>query len=336
MKNVKVSVIVPVYNKEKYLKECIDSILGQDYRQIELILVDDASTDGSGAICDRYAAKENVKVIHQENGGPTAACVRGMQEAQGAYFMFVDSDDYIDAKTISSMAARLQQKKGEIVCCNHLLEKQKKTEKIASGAAPGTYTGEKLQKEIKGRLIGQETRAIPMSRCMKLIERSLFEGNEKYYDYAIRFSDDLHLMYPVLLSSSRVVIMEDAYFYHYRYVSGSIIHRYDEKMEDSVNRLIASLTEAAKDKAPEQLEAVKREYCYMMLYVMKNELRSPAKDYRRRIGKIFTEPETRKKIEQTPIAVHERANTLLYMGMVYPSKGLIMALRLIMRLYDRK
>ena len=101
MKNIKVSVIVPVYNKEKYLKECIDSILGQDYRQIELILVDDASTDGSGAICDHYASKENVKVIHQENGGPTAACVRGMQEAQGAYFMFVDSDDYIDAKTIS-------------------------------------------------------------------------------------------------------------------------------------------------------------------------------------------------------------------------------------------
>ena len=259
-----------------------------------------------------------------------------MQEAQGAYFMFVDSDDYIDAKTISSMAARLQQKKGEIVCCNHLLEKQKKTEKIASGAAPGTYTGEKLQKEIKGRLIGQETRAIPMSRCMKLIERSLFEGNEKYYDYAIRFSDDLHLMYPVLLNSSRVVIMEDAYFYHYRYVSGSIIHRYDEKMEDSVNRLITSLTEAAKDKAPEQLEAVKREYCYMMLYVMKNELRSPAKDYRRRIRQIFTQPETRKRIEETPIAVHERANTLLYMGMVYPSKGLITALRLIMRLYDRK
>lgn len=80
----KISVIVPVYNKEAYLRECVDSILSQDYQNMEVILVDDASTDDSGRICDDYGQRDaRVKVIHKENGGPTAACVTGMERPQG-------------------------------------------------------------------------------------------------------------------------------------------------------------------------------------------------------------------------------------------------------------
>lgn len=91
-----ISIIVPVYNVEKYLKKCIDSILTQTFEDFELILVDDGSPDNSGAICDQYAKKDTrVRVIHKENGGLSSARNAGIEVAQGKYLGFVDSDDYI-------------------------------------------------------------------------------------------------------------------------------------------------------------------------------------------------------------------------------------------------
>lgn len=91
-----ISIIVPVYNVEKYLKKCVDSILNQTFRDFELILVDDGSPDNSGAICDQYAKEDTrVRVIHKENGGLSSARNAGIEDAKGKYLGFVDSDDYI-------------------------------------------------------------------------------------------------------------------------------------------------------------------------------------------------------------------------------------------------
>ena len=91
-----VSIIVPVYNVENYLKRCVDSILAQTFIDYELILVDDGSYDSSDKICDEYAAKfDKIYVIHQKNGGPSAARNAGMSIARGEYFLFCDSDDYV-------------------------------------------------------------------------------------------------------------------------------------------------------------------------------------------------------------------------------------------------
>lgn len=335
--NYKISVIVPVYNKALYLKDCIESILHQTYRNLELILVDDESTDESGAICDSYGqSDQRVTVIHQKNAGPTAACVAGMQAAAGEYYMFVDSDDYVEHKMLTEMAVLLKGIRGEVVCCNHILEKQKETEPVYSAVAPGVYTGEELQKEIKAKLIGQEQKVFPMSRCMKLCEKSIFEGNEKYYDYNIRFGDDSHLMYPAILNSTRVVIMKDALYYHYRYVEGSIIHRYDDRIYESVEKLIVSLTKSAQDKeVPEAQQSIDREHCYMLLYVLKNELRNPDRRYRTKIKEIFCDPKIRELIQSTPLPVRERFHALLYLGMQYPDSALIGILRLILKVHDK-
>ncbi len=334
----KISVIVPVYNKKEYLEACIDSLLQQTYSNLEVLLVDDESTDGSGEICDHYAKKEErIKVFHQENGGPTSACINGMHHADGDYYMFVDSDDYVSSDMLEQMVSCLKGKKGEIVCCNHVLEKKKETIPVIAPIAAGIYEGEKLQKEIKNILIGREERTIPMSRCMKLCEKSVFEGNEKYYDTEIRMGDDFNLICPALLNSTRIVMMEDALFYHYRYVEDSIVHRYDDKMADSVKRLMKSLEEVVKDKnVPDGTEKIKREYCYMLMLVMKNELRSPDKNYAQRIRQIFTEEEIRNLLVNTPISVRNKRNQLLYLGMQYPEKSLLRLLRMMMKWYDRK
>lgn len=336
--NPLISIIVPVYNKEAYLRECVDSILEQTYRRTEVILVDDESTDKSGRICDEFGqADGRVRVIHQKNGGPTAACVAGMKAASGGYYMFVDSDDYLEPETLAEMADRLAGVPGEIVCCDHLVEKQRGTERVKNGVAPGIYEGEQLREQIKARLIGEEKKVIPLSRCMKLCEKSLFVGNEAYYDYSLRFGDDTNLMYPALLESSRVVIMKDAFYYHYRYVEDSLVHGYDEGLSAGVDRLMAAVKRTAEEKkAPDAAAAVAREHCYMLLYVMKNELRAPGKDYRKRIQTIFGEEKVRAMVQNTPIAVTERSNQLLYLGMTYPGGVLLRVLRLILRVYDRK
>ena len=332
----KISVIVPVYNKKAYLEQCIDSILSQTYENLELLLVDDGSTDGSGAVCDKCAdADERVKVFHQKNGGPTAAVVTGMREAVGDYYTFIDSDDYVSSDMLEKMAECLAGQRGEIVCCNHVLEKRKETVPVILPLPPGVYAGTKLDREIKDKLLGLENRIIPMSRCMKLCEKSVFEGNAQYYDMRLRMGDDFNLMYPVLLAATRVVILEEALFYHYRYVDDSIVHGYDPDNYESVERWYGAIRRIIFDKnVPDGEAKLDREYCYMMMFVIKNELRNPSQDYIQKIQEIFMKPEVRARILATQLSVRSRTNMLLYLGMRHPGKVLLRVLRMIMRWYD--
>ena len=104
MSNELVSVILPIYNVELYLKECIESVIGQSYKDLEIILVDDGSTDQSPYICDEYAKIDRrIKVIHKKNGGLGYARNSGMKVATGEYVAFVDSDDYVDLDMFESM-----------------------------------------------------------------------------------------------------------------------------------------------------------------------------------------------------------------------------------------
>ena len=105
-----ISVIIPVYNVAAYLPECLESILVQDYANLEIILIDDGSTDDSGVICNNYAQKDaRVKVIHQKNGGAAAAKNAGLRVATGEYLAFADSDDYLEPDAYSHMMMLLKQ-----------------------------------------------------------------------------------------------------------------------------------------------------------------------------------------------------------------------------------
>ena len=113
---MKISVIVPVYNTRDCLKRCVDSILNQTYQNLEVLLVDDGSTDGSGQLCDAYAKQDNrVRVYHKENGGASSARNLGMQNAIGDYISFIDSDDYIDSDVYQMMIELIQEKDLPIV-----------------------------------------------------------------------------------------------------------------------------------------------------------------------------------------------------------------------------
>ena len=117
MSNPLISIIVPVYNVEQYLPKCVDSILAQSYQNLEIILVEDGTKDRSGEICDAYAAKDpRIKVIHKKNGGLSSARNAGMDVAQGEYFGFVDSDDWIEPETYEALMELARKYDADLVC----------------------------------------------------------------------------------------------------------------------------------------------------------------------------------------------------------------------------
>ena len=116
MSEIKVSVIVPVYNVEKYLEECVNSLIGQTLKEIEILLIDDGSTDSSGDICDRYAEKhDNIRVIHKSNGGLGDARNVGFSKANGKYIYFIDSDDYLELEALEFLYEEAENKQLDVI-----------------------------------------------------------------------------------------------------------------------------------------------------------------------------------------------------------------------------
>ena len=120
-----ISLIVPVFNVEKYLKRCLDSLISQSYKNIEIILIDDGSTDESGKICDRYAKEHSniIKVLHQENQGLSMARNAGLDIAIGEYIGFVDSDDYVEPKMFERLYNNLLESNADISVCSFFEDK---------------------------------------------------------------------------------------------------------------------------------------------------------------------------------------------------------------------
>ena len=117
-----VSIIVPIYNVERYLRRCIDSIIGQTFKNWELILVDDGSTDSSGLICDDYSFDERVIVIHKKNEGISITRQFGLNKAKGRYIQFVDSDDWIESTMIEKMYDLATTNNSDLVSCDFVQE----------------------------------------------------------------------------------------------------------------------------------------------------------------------------------------------------------------------
>ena len=207
-----ISVIVPVYNVEKYLAECVNSIIGQTYKNLEIILVDDGSTDTSGKICDEYAEKDDrVKVIHKENGGQASARNVALDVCKGEYITFVDSDDYVDLQYIDYMYKLLKKYNVNISGCklrllffNGNFETQEK--ELVEKIEPQEVFFENLL--YSKRAAGQ---------CGYLHKRELFD-NLRYREGII--FEDSDLVYKVFLKCDNVAISNNQ-LYYYRLRQGS-------------------------------------------------------------------------------------------------------------------
>ena len=231
-----ITVIVPVYNVEKYLDRCMESILAQTYTKLEIILVDDGATDSSGAICDFYAQKDaRVQVIHKENGGLSSARNAALDIAQGEYIGFVDSDDYISVDMFEKLYQACVQYESEIAICCHYTERGDRLlieEPIVDESIQ--YTGvEALELLIRDQ-------GIRNYAWDKLYKASLFQSI-RYPDG--RNYEDIATTYLLFYRAKRICSIP-RYLYYYQIREGSISsHVEDTKWLENCYQIIVSQTE---------------------------------------------------------------------------------------------
>lgn len=245
------SVIVAVYNTEKYLEECIDSIINQTFSDYEVILVDDGSTDNSGEICDRYAERfEFITVIHKNNGGIANTRKAGFAKSIGQYISYIDSDDTIEPNTYEYMVNKATQYDADAVVCNILLDTGNKKTLGKNIISSGIYDKARLKKEFYPyMLFGGEngTPGVIPSLCNKIIKRDILKNALMATDDSVYFGEDALCTFPCLLDANKVFVCDRA-FYHYRMVETSVTHVYDNKLIDKFILLIELLDKAFKER----------------------------------------------------------------------------------------
>lgn len=225
-----VSVIVPVYNVERYLKKCIESIINQTYKNLEIFLVDDGSTDNSGKICDRYAKKDNrINVIHKENKGVSSARNAGINEAKGEWIAFIDADDWIEENYIEELLKNTS-KEIDIVQCGYNRVIGNKKEKINCDGKDIIQNKD----DFLIKCLNPQT-AYGLSH-MKIIRKDIIK--EKRFNEKIVVCEDA--LFNIEISKNMIDFkMIKQPLYNYRINQSSVVKKYDKnyptKYENSLN-----------------------------------------------------------------------------------------------------
>ena len=206
-----VSIIIPAYNVEKYIERCLESVIGQTYKNIEIIVIDDGSTDNTLRLCESYMGMCNdgkLKLIHQENTGRVLAQKKGVNISKGEYIYFVDADDWIEINTIERLYEELIKEHADVVQCRFLQEYPDRKNKISSANDKKIIFDnvEALENMNYGK-------TITPSRCDKLFKRNLV--NEAFFcDSKVSIGEDYCLVTELLCAVSKVVFIPDI-LYHY-------------------------------------------------------------------------------------------------------------------------
>lgn len=232
----KISVIVPIYNTEIYLRQCLDSIVHQTYADIEIILVDDGSTDGSLKICNEYAQGDRrIKVIHKQNGGQISARKAGVAVATGEYISFVDSDDWIDLDAFERMLMLTNETNApDVIAYGCIEEYGSFRKKIVNHVKPTIYIGEELEQLKNSILMNEnffESKMLP-HLCDKIIRKDIVACNINFVEDCITFGEDATCAYPCMLQAKSILVVDDAP-YHYRQREGSAVKSQHELRADN-------------------------------------------------------------------------------------------------------
>lgn len=189
MDEVLISVVVPVYNVEHYLKKCVDSICHQTYRNLEIILVDDGSTDCSGSLCDEFATSDSrIRVIHKSNGGLSDARNAGMELASGEWWMFVDSDDYIAPDTAETLLLAAVENHCEIAVCNmmRIYEDGKQEPFYCPVTEPTIWAGEQRFETLRQPSVCNKLFRADLFKELRFPKRKFYEDTFVYHVLAHR------------------------------------------------------------------------------------------------------------------------------------------------------
>jgi len=230
-----ISIIVPIYNIDTYLRQCIESLVSQTYVDIEVILVDDGSTDLCYDICEEYKKRDSrVQVIHKKNGGQVSARKAGLKVANGEYIAFVDGDDWVDPAMYVLMLKKLEEEAVDVVMCGRYEDTGACSKKVCHGIKEGRYDKSRMISEIYPRmLVGGDffEWGIFPGVWDKLFRKECIYPCQMNVDDFIIMGDDAACVYPCLLLADSIYVMGDCY-YHYRQTTVSTIKQIRQDGQD--------------------------------------------------------------------------------------------------------
>lgn len=251
-----VSIVIPVYNMETYLDRCVKSVLAQTLPNMEIILVDDGSSDRSASMCDDYAAAypQKVRVIHKENGGLTSAWKAGSAAATGRYIGYVDSDDYILPDMYEKMFCRIVEEDADIACCglHHLYEDGSHKEWDDQMDFPKeVFEPAALEKEMFPALINDGSfmgRKLHPNRVTKLVRASLVKDNLSLCSDAVTIGEDFQFSLCMFLDAKKVVVLKDYFPYYYYMNNSSMTMKYDAGYMEKIRIMKKNLLRISRIK----------------------------------------------------------------------------------------
>lgn len=240
-----ISVIIPVYNVEKYLRKCLDSVVSQTYRDIEIILVDDGSTDFSGSICDEYALKDRrIQVYHETNKGVSNARNKGLQIAKGEWVLFIDSDDWIDTQLLEVCWERICKVEDADICFfghKEVVDTGKSQIKEETNACTklvcrDDFLGLQYRIFNRDRFACCDKKLIKLSSPCKLYRRELLISNRIFFpETLVNGEDGIFNLYAY--QYARCGICVEKVLYYYRIHNNSVTQSYRVKVEQEFEKL---------------------------------------------------------------------------------------------------
>lgn len=286
---VKVSVIVPIYNAEKYLEQCLDSIVNQTLKEIEIILIDDGSTDGSAEICKKYLADERVSYYHKENAGAVMARRDGISYACGEYIGFVDSDDWIEETMYETMYESAKKCNADIAFCNCI--QNENGYHFSPEMESGVYDRKAIEEKVLPKSLAYvskngERRAIRWSNCLRLYRSELIQSGISY-NPEVRRCEDLVLTYEATIKANVLVYLGDQYLYHNRVVLNSKSRRYTQDAWKAFKSLIVHLYGITEKLDSEiMLHQMHLRAFFSVIDCLENELKFYKQNKKRAINQI--------------------------------------------------
>ena len=274
-----ISVIVPIYKVEAYLPQCVESLVNQTYKELEIILVDDGSPDNCPSLCDEYAVKfENIRVLHKDNGGLVSARKAGLELADGEYATYVDGDDWVEKDHFQKVADAIVNYQAEIVIHGYTVAAE--VDKVSQPQALpiGLYSRERIERDILPTCISTHpfySASVVPSIWSKVFKKSLLELIQYSVPNEITIGEDTAVSYPALFAAETIAVIDDC-GYMYRVNNMSMTRTYDRRFLQSLPILLAFLRSWAKNsKYQGVIQPQLEDYtAYMTVKAIANEMKS--------------------------------------------------------------
>jgi glycosyltransferase involved in cell wall biosynthesis len=270
-----ISIIIPIYNIEKYVEQCIDSVIAQSLPDLEIILVDDGSSDRCPAICDRYSSKDKrIKVIHKTNGGLMSAWMAGVKECSAPYIVFVDGDDWIERDMCEIFYLNAESQKADICCSGFFKDYNNSTLKCGA-----LLTKAFEPAEIRNCLVPdlltyflKKNPDVVHARWAKIFRREVILDNLSLCNQNISLGEDFNIVFPAFLSAKKILVLGNSYLYHYRTRSGSIMKAsFSDAKLDLIRILNEEILKLSEASNYEDIYSVKL-FCSFLYYELVRDL----------------------------------------------------------------